>query len=673
MGTTDSIETVGITDPTNPISNDSITFTSQVMSIYIDYNYAYLASYDDGLTIVDITDPNNLASFTPYTPASGHGYDVAISGDYAYLARNDEDISYYGIHILDISDPASIGWSTGWTFETNALVNDIEIKVNFAYVGNGSSMLVLDITDPINPILHSEYTSLSSVNDIFIYGEYVFIADQSGLVVLDITYPISPTLIGAFGDLELTKVIVDGTYAYVVDYDGDVYVLDISDFSNIGIIASYDYAGGANRASSIYLDGCYLYVAALASGMDVLQVCNNIQPTSVDHFPVDPGIDRAITTQGNLAYVVGDYFGGLKFFGTLRIYNISDPTSTVLLGEIDHPPGLLDFGHVFYDVEIVGSLALVVGTYMTWSAGWIFKMAFYAFDITDPTNPTFFGAQVIPLPLEFYIWWEIAHFDIEISGDYMYITCGSEGIVIYDLNDFSYVTRYDISIYANDIYVEGDIGYIAGGGSGFQIIDLSDPSNPSSIYTYPTTGLAHKVWIEGDLAYVADGSSGVHIFDIQNPNLPVLLGSIATSDNANSLFVSGDTAFVSDAASGLLVLDVTDPSNPQALYTYSTTGILQEIAVVGDYAFIAELVADFEVLEVRKNKARQFSDLNQAQSTTIFTGESTSSLSHATVTKVSSVPTGTSISFFLSPDNGVNWDAVTPGVQHEFTNEGRNL
>ena len=673
LGTTDSIETVGITDPTNPISNDSITFTSPVMSICVDNDYAYLASYNDGLTIVDITDPNNLAVFTPYTPASGHGYDVAISGDYAYLARNDVDLSYYGIHILDIADPASIGWSTGWTFETNALVNDIEIKANFAYVGNGSSMLVLDITDPINPILHSEYTSLSSVNDIFIYGEYAFIADQSGLVVLDITYPISPTLIGAFGDLELTKVIVDGTYAYVVDYDGDVYVLDISDFSNIGIIASYDYAGGANRASSIYLDGCYLYVAALASGMDVLQVCNNIQPTSVDHFPVNPGIDRAITTQGNLAYVVGDYFGGLKFFGTLRIYDISDPTSTVLLGEINHPPGLLDFGHVFYDVEIVGSFALVVGTYMTWSAGWIFKMAFYAFDITDPTNPTFFGAQVIPLPLEFYIWWEIAHFDIEISGDYMYITCGSEGVVIYDLSDFSYVTRYDDSIYAHDIYVEGDIGYIAGGASGFQIIDLSNPSTPSKIYTFDTPGEATKLWIVGDLAYVADGGSGIHIFDIQNPSLPVLLGSFDTSDYANSVFVSGDTAFVSDAASGLIVFDVTDPTNPQDLYYYSTIGILQDIVVAGDYAFLVELVNDFSVLEVRKNKAKQFTDLNQAQSTTFFSGESTSSLSHATLTSVSSVPAGSSISYFLSADNGLNWEAVTPNVQHDFTLEGRDL
>jgi plastocyanin len=40
---------------------------------------------------------------------------------------------------------------------------------------------------------------------------------------------------------------------------------------------------------------------------------------------------------------------------------------------------------------------------------------------------------------------------------------------------------------------------------------------------------------------------------------------------------------------------------------------------------------------------------------------------------VSSVPSGTSISYFLSADNGVNWETVTPGVQHDFTNEGRNL
>ncbi|MHA1955016.1 MAG: LVIVD repeat-containing protein, partial [Candidatus Heimdallarchaeaceae archaeon] len=359
-GSTNTLETIDISDITNPLVNDSIVVSSNVVSICVENNYAYLALYGKGLQIVNITNPSNLANLGYYdTAALVLSHDVEVSGEYVFLAV-EYTPTYFGIQVLDISNPNTIIGSPGWTYETNGTINDIEIKNSFAYIGNSSSMLVLNITNPLDPLLYSEFTGLNNVNDIFIYGNYAFIADESGLVVLNITNPLTPTLAGEYAFSDIRQVIVDGTFAYVVDEYGDVFVLDVSDLDNIEQISMYDYPGVTEAASSIYLHGSHLYVAALALGMDILEVSNNIQPTREEHFPLTPGVDRAITIVGDLAYVVGNYFGGGKFHGTLRIYDISDPTNAVLLKNFDLAPGILNFGHIFYDIEIYGNIAYVM-------------------------------------------------------------------------------------------------------------------------------------------------------------------------------------------------------------------------------------------------------------------------------------------------------------------------
>jgi hypothetical protein len=37
------------------------------------------------------------------------------------------------------------------------------------------------------------------------------------------------------------------------------------------------------------------------------------------------------------------------------------------------------------------------------------------------------------------------------------------------------------------------------------------------------------------------------------------------------------------------------------------------------------------------------------------------------------LPVGTAITYYLSPDNGMHWESVTPGVEHLFTHVGSEL
>jgi len=101
------------------------------MSIYVAGNYAYIAaSYDDGVEILDISDPTNPthvgAIFDNSTTALDGACSIFVVGKYAYVAANNDD----GVEILDISGidapTASIG---------AVAVNSLDVSEN-AQIGN---------------------------------------------------------------------------------------------------------------------------------------------------------------------------------------------------------------------------------------------------------------------------------------------------------------------------------------------------------------------------------------------------------------------------------------------------------------------------------------------------------------------------------------------------------
>jgi hypothetical protein len=150
------------------------------------------------------------------------------------------------------------------------------------------------------------------------------------------------------------------------------------------------------------------------------------------------------------------------------------------------------------------------------------------------------------------------------------------------------------------------------------------------------------------------------------------LGTYNTPGFAEGVAVAGRIAYVADYDAGLQVINTTNPRQPTLLGTYDTPDHASEVVVTGDHAYIADSNA-LEVLEVQRNRCRQFEARAVAQSLTIFSAAGSASLVRATLTCTGSVPTGTEIAYYLSPDNGAHWEAVTAGVEHVFTNVGSQL
>jgi hypothetical protein len=75
----------------------------------------------------------------------------------------------------------------------------VAIAGNYAFVADDAAgLLVVDISDPSNPLLAGSYNTPNSARDVAIAGDYAYVADfESGLQVLDISSPTSPSFVGS--------------------------------------------------------------------------------------------------------------------------------------------------------------------------------------------------------------------------------------------------------------------------------------------------------------------------------------------------------------------------------------------------------------------------------------------------------------------------------------------
>ncbi|MFP4039317.1 MAG: LVIVD repeat-containing protein [Desulfosudaceae bacterium] len=169
------------------------------------------------------------------------------------------------------------------------------------------------------------------------------------------------------------------------------------------------------------------------------------------------------------------------------------------------------------------------------------------------------------------------------ADGYLYVTCGSEGLRIYEtttpqegfLNPVSSadypVIKDGKRAFAKDIYVDGNYAYLAyfwltseGYDSGLEIIDVSDPTAPEWVSTgkLPSSFAEIKkaqaivVSEDGKYAYIADMFNGMGVFDISDKTDPQLT-AYSYMASALDVAVSDDGyAYVACAGNGINVVDV---------------------------------------------------------------------------------------------------------------------
>ena len=307
------LQVIDISDPSSPtgvgqLTNGGSLELNNPRSVFVQGNYAYVAANgDDGLQVIDISNPSSptgvgqlTGTLSTNSLALDGAHSVYVQGNYAYVASFNDD----GLQVIDISDPTNpvgVGQLTEADNSSLALATPISVFVqgNYAYVVStgDNGLQVIDISDPTNPTgvgqltgtLATNSLALANPQSVFVQGNYAYVASfgNDGLQVIDISDPTNPVGVGQLVDdgvLALdgaTSVFVQGNYAYVTSLSNNgLQVIDISDPTNptgVGQLTEADDASLALfRALSVFVQGNYAYVASLSdNGLQAIELGQN--------------------------------------------------------------------------------------------------------------------------------------------------------------------------------------------------------------------------------------------------------------------------------------------------------------------------------------------------------------------------------------------------------------
>ena len=490
----------------NPEKLGSYGKLDWTFDVAVSGDYAYLAD-GGGLRIINVSVPSNLTEMG-YCETPGSARGVAVSGNYAYIADDQS-----GLRIIDIStpsDPFEVGDVPGYA-------NDVAVSGDYAYVADYYNVLrVINIFDPEVPEELGQCDLPGHAYGVDVSGNYAYVIYRAevymgptGMDVIDISTPSNPEAIGSYNWswswYSVNEVVVSGDYVYVADGESGLRFIDISTPSDPVEVSSYNVP--ATPYGSAEISGDYAYVASSASGFHVIDISDSENPREVGFLDVSV---KNVAVSGDYAYA-GRY--------ELNVVDISDPESPQQVGFLDLSPNILTVsGDYIYAITANRDV--------------------YVIDISDPENPEEVG---------FFETGYLGNVAIAVSGDYAYLT-----------------EDYDRP--------------------GLHVIDISDPENPEEVGFCDTPGSARDIAISGNYAYVANYSD-LRIIDISTPSNPIEVNNVSCA--ARYLAVSGDCAYVVQY-SRFCVIDISDPENPVELGYYDTpAGFPSGVAISGGYIYVA--------------------------------------------------------------------------------------
>lgn len=680
------------------VGSISSSLIGTTVDVCIDGNYAYVTNQEDGLKILNITDPSNPHIIGSYdTP--NIAYSVFVEGDIAFLADNEGVLPQYeNIIVLNVSDPTNpVHKGNCSTFFTAGdAARSITVDGNFAYIANmvggmrivnitdsnipepvgvrntpgtsyklvvdgdyayladgSNGLVILDVSDPTNPEIIGNYdTGLSDSINLVVEGIYAYVIDfNSGVIIIDITHPKNPTLAGSYSNNQLTDVSISGNYLYATDITDGLFVVNITNPTNPVLVDSITLPG---NPYTIEIDGSYAYIACSNGGLNVVKISDIISPTNIGYFGQYGGIKvGSVIAYGDLLYVGRRESSPISSSdGTLYVLNVSDPYNPTEVGTAYPIYGPMDMS--------------ITGDYIYMA---LEQAGFMIANISNPTSPTIVSGSFNN---------DLLADSVFISGNFAYFTgydfSESDLILkVYDISDPtspSLVSSFVTPGSAVESYIVGDYAFIADSGSGLAIVDISDPTSPflkSSFYAGETVT---DVQVAGDYAYVAT-SGGFQVIDISDTNSPSLAGSISLG-SGSYIYISGNYAYISSGSLTLAVVDISDPSSPFLSGSCQILTGVHDVVVAGDYAYIGAESYGVWVVEKSRNRVRQFNNYCTAESNVIYS-PSSSSIVSATLTANDTNPSYANLTYYLSADNGNNWETVTPGIEHIFSNTGNQL
>jgi hypothetical protein len=271
-------------------------------------NYAYVADGDNGLVILDISNPKTPVLVSSYDTA-GIAYDVAVSNGYAYVADGAN-----GLVIVSITNKANPSLA-GWT-NTSGTASGVAVQSNYVYLADGESgagkeLLVFNVSNPSAPSLAWKGPALQrAMNDVYIQDGLMYVAADQNVYRMNtgtstIGWIASP---GGFTGWNMTGIHGSGSIIAAAAGANGVKIMN----TNLVVLGGYDTSG---TASGVFVISNYVYVADGTNGLVVLNISNPASPVISVRVPTT-GSASGVCVKNGYTYVA-EGTGGIEIFSIL--------------------------------------------------------------------------------------------------------------------------------------------------------------------------------------------------------------------------------------------------------------------------------------------------------------------------------------------------------------------
>jgi hypothetical protein len=457
---------INISDPQNPTLMGSYTpYYGGFASGALADSLAYL-SINGSLIVVDVSNPQNATLLTAFDTL--FGTIISIVDNNLYILNEG-----YDFKVVDISNPLN-PVVTGY-YALRGEESSFAISGNRAYITDGD-LQIIDIQNPQNSSLCGGYDTEGEAKSLFATDNDAYIADgESGLVIIDTTNPYNPVYLGSYDTPgEATAVKISNNKAYVADGSSGLQIIDLTNPSNPSLLGSFAALG---NSFDVLVDGGYgvAFLANTYSGINIINVVNPQNP-SLLHQIGTPLSAFSFTLEGCLLYVADEL--------ELRIYNVIDFAYPYLLGSIEtlgNPLQISVANNTAYLAEGGSGLQIIdvsnpaspasIGTILPHSSSSIrgcythdnllFVSDAYwneisVYNITNPQAPV----------LNNHYAWNLGTYDMCVAGSLLYTANGLGGLNILNLatidndDEVQYpVTAFQMKNYPNPFYPETSISY----------------------------------------------------------------------------------------------------------------------------------------------------------------------------------------------------------------------
>ena len=488
----------------------------------------------------------------------------------------------------------------------------VSVNGSLAYIGEGASLSILDISDPAQPVRRAYVPLPQNPRDIHAAGSLVLVAlGADGLQIIDVSNPDQPVLRRSYRTSgSVQQVQVSGSRAYLIEEQDagklSLHVLDVSNPDTPIFRGSYK---GLEDAEELQVVGSLAYISSSArQGLLIIDVSNPDLPTLRGSFRTSgEPVDLAVV--GQRAYLIDQ--SGINA-NTLRILDVSNPAAPSLLGSYSQTPlsvaSISVSGTTVYIAQHQSQELLIVdaGNPATPVLSGSYTAGALVNTVTATTNTlslaTANGLELVdaskadnPVRRGTYVSGERIS-RIQVVDKLVYAVAKDSGLLIYDVSDPAQPRLHgsfdqlnlDFAEQVEDVRVQGDRAYLVTSNS-LRILDVSNPTQPTQLGAYEDVALI-RVEVVGTLAYVLSLSKLV-ILDVSNPANPTLrtdyqLPNAPASDMelvGNLVYVPVE-CFFCDA--WLYIIDVSDPSHP---VDHGSTNVPQvhNVTVRGNLAYVA--------------------------------------------------------------------------------------